>query len=332
MLQAGMFDARRDRPGARYHLVAQRAARAIGDLPHARQPVHARAGRRVRRANTPRGWLRPRRQPGPAASSTSNLQQPAYGTSYLIGQDADRGPDGHAARQLGDAFTSAASWDDWMPAAWSACHRRWELTGERPGVPRRSCGARAVGRADRAIHSERSSCFCSPPWRGLLPRGQGQAPSHRSPIALPGSALPADRAARASRNGRRRRHPDAAERVLHGREQRGVWKTTTTAALGAHLRRGAEGSVETSRCRHPTERALRGAAAKACNRPDLGVGDGIFKSPTAHTWQHAGTPGRPAGCRLVRASPRRGKEGGGPTRLRRHAKVRRCRPSAAAPP
>ena len=132
MLQAGMFDAR---PRAReliYVLVAQRAARALGDLKMHANQLSLEQAAQFASANTPRGWLR-------LDANTVRteqhlfLQQPAYGTSYLIGKaqiemllDARR-------RQLGDRFTVKQFMDDFNAAGLiPASLLRWELTGQKP--------------------------------------------------------------------------------------------------------------------------------------------------------------------------------------------------------
>jgi hypothetical protein len=131
MLEAGMFD---DRPRSReliYVLLAQRAARALGDLRmHANQFTLEEAAR-FASANTPRGWLR-------LDANTVRgeqhlyLQQPAYGTSYIIGKIQIEGLLAARKRQLGDAFTMKRFMDEFnavglIPA--SLVH--WEMTGEK---------------------------------------------------------------------------------------------------------------------------------------------------------------------------------------------------------
>jgi uncharacterized protein (DUF885 family) len=83
-------------------------------------------------ANTPRGWLR-------LDANTVRveqhlyLQQPAYGTSYIIGKIEVEGMLAARKRQLGDAFTIKRFMDEFnaiglIPA--SLVH--WEMTGEKP--------------------------------------------------------------------------------------------------------------------------------------------------------------------------------------------------------
>jgi len=143
MLQAGMFD---QRPRSReliYILVAQRAARAIGDLRmHANQVTLEQAAA-FASANTPRGWLR---LDGSLVRGEQHLylQQPSYGTSYLVGKMQIEQLMGVRRRQLGDAFTVRRFIDELdacglVPMSLIA----WELTGERPAfLAREGAGAR----------------------------------------------------------------------------------------------------------------------------------------------------------------------------------------------
>jgi len=132
MLQAGMFDAR---PRAReliYVLVGQRAARALGDLRmHANEFTLDQAAA-FASANTPRGWLR-------LDANTVHfeqhlyLQQPAYGTSYLVGKIQIETLLAERKRQLGDAFTMKRFMDEFNAAGLiPASLLRWELTGKIP--------------------------------------------------------------------------------------------------------------------------------------------------------------------------------------------------------
>ena len=132
MLQAGMFDARPRSRELIYVLLAQRAARALGDLKMHANELTLEEAARFASANTPRGWLR-------LDANTVRgeqhlyLQQPAYGTRYIIGKIQIEGLLAARKRQLGDAFTIKRFMDEFnavglIPA--SLVH--WELTGERP--------------------------------------------------------------------------------------------------------------------------------------------------------------------------------------------------------
>ena len=83
-------------------------------------------------ANTPRGWLRL------DANTVRNeqhlyLQQPAYGTSYLIGKIEIEQLIAARRRQLGDGFTMKKFMDEFNAAGLiPASLLRWELTGQLP--------------------------------------------------------------------------------------------------------------------------------------------------------------------------------------------------------
>ena len=132
MLQAGMFDAR---PRAReliYVMLAQRAARALGDLRmHANQATLDEAAA-FASARTPRGWLR---LDGETVRGEQHLylQQPAYGTSYLVGKMLIEALIAERRRQLGSAFTLERFMEEFDAAGLIPVSMiRWELTGERP--------------------------------------------------------------------------------------------------------------------------------------------------------------------------------------------------------
>jgi hypothetical protein len=132
MLQAGMFDKSPRSRELIYVLLGQRAARALGDLKmHANQLTLDEAAR-FASASTPRGWLR---LDANTVRSEQHLylQQPAYGTSYIIGKVQIEGTLAARRRQLGDGFTIKRFMDDFnavglIPA--SLVH--WEMTGEKP--------------------------------------------------------------------------------------------------------------------------------------------------------------------------------------------------------
>ena len=129
MMHAGLFDARPRSRELIAILLAQRAARALGDLRmHGREFTLDEASR-FASANTPRGWLR-------LDANTVwreqhlYLQQPGYGTSYVIGKIqidellADR------KRQLGDGFKMKEFMDTFDAAGQIPITLiRWEMTG-----------------------------------------------------------------------------------------------------------------------------------------------------------------------------------------------------------
>src|SRR5207245_1263177 len=145
MLQAGMFDAR---PRAReliYVLVGQRAARALGDLKmHANEMTLDQAAA-FASANTPRGWLRLDANTV-RAEQHLYLQQPAYGTSYLIGKIQVEMLLAARRQQLGSQFTMKRFMDDFNAAGLVPVSLlRWELTGQMPADVARMLNAPDAG-------------------------------------------------------------------------------------------------------------------------------------------------------------------------------------------
>jgi uncharacterized protein (DUF885 family) len=132
MLQAGMFDARPRSRELIYVLLAERAARALGDLRmHANEFTLEQAAQ-FASANTPRGWLRL------DANTVRNeqhlyLQQPAYGTSYITGKIQVEAILSRRKQQLGDRFTMQQFMDEFNAAGLiPASLLRWELSGQLP--------------------------------------------------------------------------------------------------------------------------------------------------------------------------------------------------------
>ncbi|MBI4476031.1 MAG: DUF885 family protein [Acidobacteria bacterium] len=130
MLQAGMFDARPRSRELIYILVAQRAARALGDLRmHSRELTLEQAAV-FASTHTPRGWLR---LDGRLVRNEQHLylQQPAYGTSYLTGKIQIERLLAARKRQLGAAFTLKGFMDAFDAAGLVPMSLiEWELTGE----------------------------------------------------------------------------------------------------------------------------------------------------------------------------------------------------------
>jgi hypothetical protein len=135
-MAAGLFDTRPRSRELIYILVAQRAARALGDLRmHANQWTLEEAAA-FASANTPRGWLR---LDGNLVRGEQHLylQQPAYGTSYLIGKIQIEELIAARRRQLGDGFTMKAFVDEFTETGLIPMSLiTWELTGEMPEVLR----------------------------------------------------------------------------------------------------------------------------------------------------------------------------------------------------
>jgi hypothetical protein len=139
MLQAGMFDARPRSRELVDILVAERAARALGDS--ACTATSSRSNRpRSLRPTTPRGWLS---MSGNLVRSEQHLylQQPAYGTSYVIGKIETDRLITERRRQLGDGFTMKQFMDEFNAAGLVPISLlRWELTGQMSDDVKRMLG------------------------------------------------------------------------------------------------------------------------------------------------------------------------------------------------
>jgi len=140
MLQAGMFDRRPRSRELIYILVAERAARALGDLRMQSNEFTLEQASQFASDHTPRGWLSMK---GNLVRGEQHLylQQPAYGTSYVIGKvEADKLLT-ERRRQLGDAFTMRRFMDEFnasglVPIALI----RWEVTGQMPDDVKKMLG------------------------------------------------------------------------------------------------------------------------------------------------------------------------------------------------
>ena len=106
MMHAGMFDARPRSRELIYILLAQRAARALGDLRMHGENASIESTAAFTSANTPRGWLR---LDGNLVRFEQHLylQQPGYGISYVVGKIEIEKLLADRKRQLGDRFTHA---------------------------------------------------------------------------------------------------------------------------------------------------------------------------------------------------------------------------------
>jgi len=132
MMGMGMLDSRPRSRELIYVLLAERAARALGDLRmHANQFTLEQAAQ-FASANTPRGWLR-------LDASTVReeqhlyLQQPAYGTCYVTGKIQFEALLAARKQQLGDRFSMKTFMDDYNAAGLIPVSLlRWELTGQQP--------------------------------------------------------------------------------------------------------------------------------------------------------------------------------------------------------
>ncbi len=130
MMHAGMFDARPRTRELIYILLAQRAARALGDLRMHGENAPIESTATFTAAHTPRGWLR---LDGNLVRFEQHLylQQPGYGVSYVIGKIEIEKLLADRRRQLGDRFTMTQFVDEFDAAGLIPISLlRWELTGE----------------------------------------------------------------------------------------------------------------------------------------------------------------------------------------------------------
>ncbi len=130
LMHAGLFDGR---PRAReliYIMLAQRAARALGGLLMHGNEYTIEEAVEYAADWTPRGWM-PRDSNTVWGEQHLYLQQPGYGTSYLIGKIQIEKLMAERARQLGDAFTLKRFMGEFSAAGVIPISLvRWELTGE----------------------------------------------------------------------------------------------------------------------------------------------------------------------------------------------------------
>jgi hypothetical protein len=137
MLHAGMFDAR---PRAReliYVLLGQRAARALGDLRMHSNEMTLEQAATFASANTPRGWLRLDAQTV-RGEQHLYLQQPTYGTSYVVGKVEVERLMSDRAQELGSKFSMREFMDAFDAAGLVPVTLvRWEVTGRLDDATRR---------------------------------------------------------------------------------------------------------------------------------------------------------------------------------------------------
>jgi hypothetical protein len=129
MMQAGMFDARPRTRELLYIALAERAARALGDLKMHSNEWTLEQAAAFASANTPRGWLR---LDGNLVRDEQHLylQQPGYGTSYIIGKIEIEKLLSERRQQLGENFTLKRFMEEFDAAGLvPAVLVRWELTG-----------------------------------------------------------------------------------------------------------------------------------------------------------------------------------------------------------
>jgi uncharacterized protein (DUF885 family) len=135
MMNAGLCDSRPRSRELIYVLLAQRAARALGDLRMHANEASIEEAARFASHETPRGWLR---LEGETVWGEQHLylQQPGYGTSYVMGKLEIDGLLAARARALGSAFTMRQFFDEIDGAGLIPVSLvRWELTGSADRVP-----------------------------------------------------------------------------------------------------------------------------------------------------------------------------------------------------
>ena len=130
MMGAGLFDKQPRSRELILILLAERAARAMGDLKmHANEWTLEQAAQYAA-ANTPRGWLS---LDGNLVWGEQHLylKQPAYGVSYVIGKIEVEKIMQARMRQLGDTFSVGAFMDTLTGAGQIPISLiRWQMTGE----------------------------------------------------------------------------------------------------------------------------------------------------------------------------------------------------------
>lgn len=140
MMQAGMFDARPRAHELVYILVAERAARALGELYMQANLMTLEQAAAFACANTPRGWLR---MDGALVRGEQHLylQQPGYGPSYLVGKIEIEKLIAERREQLGEKFTMKAFMDDFNAVGLiPASLVRWEMTGKQSAELKKMLG------------------------------------------------------------------------------------------------------------------------------------------------------------------------------------------------
>ena len=132
MMHIGLCDSRPRSRELIYVLLAQRAARALGDLRMHANQLSLEQAAKFASESTPRGWLR---LSGETVWFEQHLylEQPAYGTSYVIGKmEIDR----ILSRKLAAGATLRQFMDEKDAAGLIPVSLlRWEMTGDRSGVP-----------------------------------------------------------------------------------------------------------------------------------------------------------------------------------------------------
>ena len=129
MMQAGLFDARPRAKELVYIMVAMRCARAMGDLMMHSNEWDLEQAVKVGVNRTPYGWLLP---DGETIWTDLRiyLQQPGYGTSYVVGKVQIDKLMANRAGQMGKDFTLQKFMDEFLGCGMIPVSLiRWEMTG-----------------------------------------------------------------------------------------------------------------------------------------------------------------------------------------------------------
>jgi hypothetical protein len=130
MMGAGMFDRSPHSRELILILIAERAARALGDLKMQSNELTLEQASQFASANTPRGWLS---LSGNLVRGEQHLylQQPGYGISYVIGKVESEKIMQTVQRQRGTAFVFREFMDAFLSAGQIPISLvRWEVTRE----------------------------------------------------------------------------------------------------------------------------------------------------------------------------------------------------------
>src|SRR5215510_2369180 len=130
MKGAGMFDRSPHSRELIYILIAERAARALGDLKMQSNDFTLEQAAAFASANTPRGWLS---LEGNLVRGEQHLylQQPGYGISYVVGKVESEKAMQAVQRKRGNAFVFREFMDAFLAAGQIPISLvRWEVTGE----------------------------------------------------------------------------------------------------------------------------------------------------------------------------------------------------------
>jgi hypothetical protein len=130
MMGAGMFDRSPHSRELILILIAERAARAIGDLKMQSNEFTLEQAAEFASTNTPRGWLSLK---GNLVRGEQHLylQQPTYGISYVVGKVESEKAMQAVQRKRGNAFVLRDFMDAFLAAGQIPIALvRWEVTGE----------------------------------------------------------------------------------------------------------------------------------------------------------------------------------------------------------